>query len=116
MSNYCATLTDAGLREPDRLEAEEIFCRTLDARLGGPAQVVAACLAYREAREKYEMTPLPAEATETELAAVDLWETAESNATMAAFAGWLNLEEADAAHFEIALNLTPQASPKRPRP
>lgn len=99
---YTATLFDArGLTTDNKREAEDIFCQHLEATLGGVYQVAAAFIAYYEAFKTHGQTPLPAEATDAERAAVARWEAAENAATCAAFDGWRNLESG--AHFEVSV-------------
>lgn len=99
MTTYTATLFDArGLTDADKREAEEKFCEAIESTLGGVDQVAPAYRAYQAAFDAHESLPLPAEATDSERAAVARWERAERAGNQAAFDGW---HDVGGAHFEI---------------
>ena len=96
-STYTASLFDCrGISDTDRREAEQLFCATIEAKLG---DVAAAYSAYESAFQAHGELPLPSAATEQERAAVEAWEAAERVGYAAAFAGWVG--DLGGAHFEI---------------
>ncbi len=97
---YSVTLFDArGISAADQRQAEDIFRATVDAILGGPDGVVAAYRAFCAAMDEHEELPLPANATDSDRAAVARWEEAERAGERAAFAGWVG--NTGGAHFAL---------------
>jgi len=100
---YTASLTDCrGINDADRREAEALFADAADAASGGEAATAHAYEAYMDAVNANGGTPLPADATDAQRAAVALWEKIENAGMCAAFAGWYRFP--DGAHFEISVS------------
>lgn len=99
-NTYTASLIDCPISSAAAAEAESKFSAALEAALGGADNVAPAYRAYMAAFNAHGQTPLPAEATDAERAAVARWEEAECAGESAAFAGW---GDTRGAHFEISL-------------